>query len=170
VSEGLTMVELETSAPSGDELQLARLGCAKLAKLVQGALSIGLPALETGVPDPRVFFADRFRVLTAFALVLHSASGRNTQETLRLRAVSTKLLKVLEDLHGQLDASRNSSKPVHSTLGPVRQSATIVCDTINEFATLVLLDPGPIEMMKAVVVKTFAGMEHLESLQASLPK
>jgi hypothetical protein len=65
------MIEARTTAFL-DELHLGQLACAKLIGLLQGSLSIGLPALVTGFPEPRSFLEERFRVMSGFAIVLNS--------------------------------------------------------------------------------------------------
>jgi hypothetical protein len=42
------MADPATRAIDADELRFAQLACSQLANRIQGALSIGLPALKTG--------------------------------------------------------------------------------------------------------------------------
>jgi hypothetical protein len=166
------MVETMPPTISGDEILLAQLACVKLAKLVQGAFSVGLSALQTEAFDAPVFFEERFRVLTGFALVLHSIGGRpgSTEEVLRFRAVSSKLLKTLESLRNRMIAQLKSSKGHFSDLVAIQQSAAALCDTIREYAVLLQVDLAPIEKATAVVMQTFEAVERLEAIPTHSPR
>jgi hypothetical protein len=160
------MLEPATVGVDADELRLAQLACAKLAGLVQGALSIGLPALRTGVPEPRGFLVDRFRVMTGFALVLHSVSGKpgGQHEVLRLRERSRDVLAALEDLRQRLLEYLDSSGGAARTLAPARNAASTLCDAIDAYADLIQLDRSRITRVKGVVQQVFDGVENLKSV------
>ncbi len=159
------MVEPATVAIDADELRLAQLTCAKLAGLVQGVLSIGLPALSAGVPEPRGFLEDRFRVMTGFALVLHSVSGKphGQGEVLRLRERSREILTALDDLHRLLEHLDSSGEPT-GTFDPARDAAIALCDAIGAYADLIQLDRSRIARMKGVVLQVFDGVENLNGV------
>jgi hypothetical protein len=159
---------VETKAPGSDELRLAQLACAKLAGLVQGALSVGLPALVTGVPEPRAFLHDRFRVLGAFAVVLHAACwpAGDTQAVLRLREKSSRLSSLLEDLRVQLLAALDAPDPARA-LGPARTTALAFFDAVEAYAALLQLTGATILKAKAVVLQTFDALRDLNPTPAS---
>jgi hypothetical protein len=162
------MVEPPTT-PSSDELRLAQLACVKLVGLVRGALSIGLPALVTGIPDPRTFLQDRFRVVNAFVLVLHTVSwpAGNAQEVLRLREKSGKLLSLLADFQRQLSVAPDPSALGPSNLRSAKQTAQAFFDAIGEYANLIQLDGAQIVKAKAAVVEIFDAVEELETAHTS---
>ncbi len=151
-----------------DELQLAQLACAKLARLVQGAVSIGLPAFTTGTPEPGTFLRDRFRVMHAFVIVLHNASSPmgNSQETLRIREKSSKLLSLMADFERQLLMSLDRSGTPLSKLQSAHATASALFDVMADYARLVRLDGDLILNAKTVVMDVFAAMEKLDSAHA----
>jgi hypothetical protein len=163
------MIEPTTIAIDADELRLAQLACAKLAGLVQGALSVGLPAQVTGIPEPRAFLGEQFRVMEGFALVLHSVSGKagSTQEILRLRERSREVMNALEDLRRHLFAHLDSPRGSSPTLHPARQAASALCDAIGEYGRLIQLDRSPIAKVKAVVMQVFKAVADLNAPQES---
>jgi len=163
------MVEPETATTYGDELRFGQLACTKLVACVQGALSIGLPALVTGVPDPRPFLHDRLRVATAFATVLHTVCWPvgNVQEVLRLREKSGALLIALEDFQRQLFAAIDSSEPCCSRLKPAQLAASDLFDSIAEYANLIQLDGASIVKAKATMMQMFDAMENFDTAQVS---
>jgi hypothetical protein len=60
----------EHASLNPDDLVFARLACSKLARMLQGVLSVGLPSLVTGGPEPKQWFTYRFHRLSALAVVL----------------------------------------------------------------------------------------------------
>ena len=157
------MIETTKTTIPPDELRLAQLACAKLAELVQGTLSIGLPALVTGVPNPQVFLEDQFRVLTAFAEVLHVVSGKpgNQEEILRLRYRSGAVASGLEHLRRRLMECLDPSQTLPLTLETARHSASALCDAIAGYGDLIQLDRSRIEKVKCVVVEVFDGVGNM---------
>jgi hypothetical protein len=91
----------------------------------------------------------------------------NTQDVLRLREQSSKLLSVLDDLHHQLLTTLDRSQPVHANLRPAQLSASAFLDAIAEYADLVQLNGDSIAKAKATVMEVFDAMENLESTQVS---
>jgi hypothetical protein len=154
-----------TAADTGDDLHLAQLACARLVGLVQGAVSIGLPALVTGRPEPETFLQDQFRVIQAFALVLHTVCwpAGNTQAIQRLREKSGKLLSALDDFQGRLLAAFDASGFIRANLQAARMSAAALFDSITEYAKLVRLDGDSILKAKGAVLEVFEGMETFDS-------
>jgi len=76
------MPKLQSLNP--EELVFARLACSKLAKNLQGVLSIGFQSLVSGAPDPKQWFSYRFHRLCALAVVLESVVIEPpAQETVR---------------------------------------------------------------------------------------
>jgi len=163
------MVELTTATSNSSELLLAQLACAKMVGLLKGVVSIGLPAIVTGVPDPRPFLQDQFRVVTSFAIVLHTVSWPvgNVHEILRLREKSGKLLSVLEDFQRQLLATLNSSEPILTNLRLAQQTASALFDSIGEYANLIQLDCAVIANAKATLMPIFDAMEDFENAHSS---
>jgi hypothetical protein len=157
-----------TATTVSDELQLAQFACAKLARLVQGAVSIALPAFATGTPEPGPFLQDRFRVLHAFALVLHTICwpAGHSQETLRLREKSSKLMSLLGELERQLAASLASSESLGAMLRPAQATASALFDLMDEYAKLVRQDGDSILKAKAVVMEVFDAMANLDTAHA----
>ncbi len=158
------MIEPMTDSVSVDELKLAQLACAKLAGIVQGTLSIGLAALVTGVPDPRGFLETQFRVMTGYALVLHTVSGKPGGQQLihQTRDKSRAVLMALADLeHLLLDQPHPSADP--SPMFPLaRDVASRLCDALREYADLVKLDASRIDKVKGVVLQVFDGVENMK--------
>lgn len=136
------MSERATVAIDSDELRLAQLACAKLVGLLQGTLSIGLPALVTGVPEPRGFLDDRFRVMIGFALVLHSVSGKpgSQHDIQRLRERSQDVLTALDELRLRLVERLDSSGEVAGAFNSARLAASALCEAIGAFADLIGLE------------------------------
>jgi hypothetical protein len=152
-----------------DELRLAQFACAKLAGMVQGAVSIGLPALvsgESGAFDSRIFLEQQFRVMTGFALVLHTVSGKPgaVEEILRLRDRSRAVLTTLDDLQDLLLHHQESSDGPTPTFQSARDSAFALCDAIAEYADLVKLDRSRIAKVKEVVLQVFDGVENMNQV------
>ena len=160
------MSEPAIAGIDSDELRLAQLACGKLAGLVQGALSVGLPALVTAVPEPRSFFDDRFRVMTGFALVLHSISGKpDGQRTIeQLRERSQAILTALDELRLRLLEHLDSSGESAGTLALVRPAASALCDAIGAYGDLIQLDRSRIAKVKSVVLQVFDGVDSLNEL------
>jgi hypothetical protein len=160
------MVEAATGAIDADELPLAQLACAKLANLIQGALSIGLPALSAGTPEPRGFLEERFRVMTGFALVLHSVSGKihGQREVQRLRERSREILTALDDLRQRLLEHLDSSSEPAGTFAPARYAASVLLDALGAYADLIQLDRSRITRVKGVVQQVFDGVENLNGV------
>ncbi len=157
------MHDSTTTALPADELSLARLTCAKLVGLVQGTLSIGLPALITGVPDPQVFLEERFRVMNAFAIVLHTISGKpgSQQEILRLRSRSREISSGLEHLQRLSSVLLDPSEDQPAALRSARESASALCDAIAEYGDLIDLDRTRITTVQHVVLEVFEGVERM---------
>lgn len=155
-----------------DELLLAQLACAKLPKLLQGALSVGLPALVTRAPEPRAFFRDCFRRINAFAVVLQSACwptgnvAQNTAQTIALRAKSARLLAQLDDLELQLLAAVDAPDPA-AAVAPARRTADAVFDAVADFATLIRLDGDPTVRPRAVSFQVFDALPALRQPPAA---
>lgn len=160
------MLEPATAAVDADELRLAQLACAKLAGLVQGTLSIGLPALVTCVPEPRGFLEDQFRVMTGFALVLHSVSGKpgGQHEILRLRERSRDVLTALDDLRRRLEEHLDSPGQRSGGFDPARHAAVALFDALGAYADLTHLDRSRITKVKDVVRQVFDGVERLNGV------
>ena len=140
-----------------DELRLTQLACAKLAGLVQGVLSIGLPALVTRAPEPRGFLDNRFQVMTGFAPVLHSISGKpgGQQEILLLREKSRDVLMALEELRQRLWERLDS---------PARRAAFALCDALAAYADLIHFDRSRVAKVKDVVRQVFDGVDNLSGM------
>lgn len=157
------MIKAAMDAIDDDELHLATLACAKLARLVQGTLSIGVPALAMGVPEPRVFLDRQFQVMASFVEVLHTISGtvRNTQEILRLREKSTSVSQRLAKLRRELFVHLDSPSPQSAALRPARDAACELCDAIADYADRILLDRSIVEDVKANVQQVFESLERV---------
>lgn len=82
-----------------DEGQLARLACQKVGKLIEGAVTIGLPAMVSGAGASwaKEFLGKQLDVLRAYVTVLHTVSGP-TQQVLLLREASANILERLDQL------------------------------------------------------------------------
>lgn len=160
------MAEPTTTAMDADELRLAQLATAKLARLVQGTVSIGLPALITGVPDPHSFLEDQFRVMNSLGIVLHTVSGKPgiQEEIHQLRQQAREVMAALDNLRDRL-LQHNSSSTLE--LLAAREAAATLCEAIREYAHLVRLDPAQITKVKNVVLQVFEGMKTLTTLHES---
>lgn len=134
----------------GEELQLAHLAFVKLNNLLEGTLSVGLPALVTGVPEPCVFLDERFPVLESYAVVLHS-TRRNTNA----------IQDALNALHLRLSALVSTGDFTLSALQSSQAAFNDVCDALEEFARQTSLDASPLSNMKSVILKIFEGLESL---------
>jgi hypothetical protein len=146
-----------SAASDGNEMLLAQLACAKLARLVEGTVSIGLPAIQTRTPEPVGFLEERFRAMDAFAHVLHSIcwpSGQ-TREILRLREISSNISSLLEEFQRRLDAVLDTTGSLREKLGHAQAAATDLLDAISEYARLVRLESDSITKVKSIVVQVF---------------
>src|SRR4051812_40461988 len=108
------MTESTTALPA-DESRLAQLACAKLAGMLQGAISVGLSALATGVPEPLTFLEERFRVMAGFALVLNAVSGKPGAQPVvfRLRDRAREISSGLDDLRRRLTEFVHQPPPTY---------------------------------------------------------
>jgi hypothetical protein len=88
------------------ELAVPWLLCNKLVKLLQGAMSIGIVSIAGGAPNPKEFYADRFRAMSAFVEVVRtvSAGPSSTAITLRLRHLVDELNREMGSLHDEMIA------------------------------------------------------------------
>jgi hypothetical protein len=127
-----------------DEAQLARLVCQKLAKLLEGAVTIGFPILFTGQYEWREFLVWRYDVVRAYATVLHTVSGP-TQDALRLRDASGVILdrlgllqQALLGVGDQDDISRETAQslgpPVASLFDAVEECGALIGLASDTFA------------------------------------
>jgi hypothetical protein len=151
------------SAIPPDELRLAQLACGKLAGLVEGTLSIGVPALVSGVPAPRPFIETQFRILTGFAIVLNSVAAAPGGQAviLHLRENSGAVLAALETLESLL--LEYLARPGHATrpLTAARAAALALCDAIADYAEQVQLDGSRVGRAKEIASRVFDEVERM---------
>ena len=85
---------------SPDELAFARYACLKLLRTLQGALSIGVSSLLTGVPEPKAFFEERAKVLMSLATVLTTIAVKSTTSKahIQLRASAERVVRAMDSL------------------------------------------------------------------------
>jgi hypothetical protein len=159
------MVESAKATSNGDELRFGQLACTKLVRHFQGAMSVGLPALVTGVPDPRPFLHDQLRVVTAIATVLQTVTWPvgNVQAVLQLREKSAILLIALENFQRHMFAAIDSLEPSCSRLKPAQLAASDLFDSIAEYANLIQLDGALIVNATATVMQLFGAMENFDT-------
>lgn len=144
-----------------DEFQLADLSSIKLVKRLQGTLSIGVPALVTGGPDPRNFFPEQFRKMNAHCVVLGTISGKieATESLLKLRQCSHELEKAIDLLQQKVSHFLDVDQPGDEcNFEAIRDSAVGVCDKIAEFRGLLALDSSLIAKVKATIVQLVDAM------------
>jgi hypothetical protein len=138
-----------------DDICFAQTACAKLAKLLQGTLSVGLPSLTTGFPEPRSFFEDSFRVMEAYATVLHTIGGKTTATdlVLDLRQRSGELQNEIGRLRAAL-LSLSDGQPGDS-LRAAREATTRICDLMSECAGLLGRGLPLFSEVKALSIRLF---------------
>jgi hypothetical protein len=161
------MANPATLTIDADELQFAQLACLRLAKRLQGTLSVGLPAVVNRWSHARPFLEDNFRVLAAFAVALGAvyAKPEAGDDTRRLREKARDVSVALEELHRRLLACLDSVESSSAALRPARTSAAALCDTIAEYARLIQLDRAPVVKVKAVVLQIFDALDGLKAQQ-----
>jgi hypothetical protein len=146
-----------STASDGNEMLLAQLACIKLARLVEGTVSIGLPAIQTRTPEPVGFLEERFRAMDAFALVLHTISwpSGQTREILRLREVSSNISSRLKEFQRRLDAVLDTTGTLREKLGHAQAAAADLLDAISEYARVVRLESDSLTKVKSIVIRVF---------------
>ena len=146
------------------DMQLAELCCAKLVGFLQGAVSVGLPALMKGVPDPSRFFPDQFQKMDAYSVVLGTISGKpNTTELLlRLRQCSCNVRQAI----GRLQQEINDLLSIQTcdrvaNLKNVRDAALAICVAIGEYAGLLRIELSKLTQLKMQIVQIVDAMPAL---------
>jgi hypothetical protein len=152
------MTESTTTALPAEELRLAQLACAKLAGMLQGAISVGLSALVTGVPEPLTFLEERFRVMAGFAVVLNAVSGKPgaQQVVFQLRDRAREISDGLDDLRHRLMELVEQPPPAYR---PARDSASALCDALADYGDLLGFDRSGIERVTRVIAETFEAVD-----------
>lgn len=157
------MADPTAVAAEVDDTRLAQLACLKLAGMVQGAISVGLPGVVSGTPDPRAFFDAHLEVLTGYARVLHTSGGTSDrhEETLRLRerskAVLTALASFRRALFNYLDAPADAAP----SLEPARNAGAALCDALRDYGEMIAVDGARLLRVKEVVLQVFDGVEDM---------
>lgn len=152
-----------TLALGREDLRLAQDACAQVAARVQGTVSVGLPGLVTGLPEPRPFIEQQFRTTTDLAYVLHAVSGKpeGQEELLRLRDCSRTVLTTLDNLRYCLLNLLDSSAPHPAGFQAAREAALALYAALDEYAALVELDRTRIAGMRAIVLQVLEGVEDM---------
>jgi len=122
-----------------DEIELARIVCDKLAKRLQGTLSVGVPSFVTGVPKFASFLDDQFEVMKALAIVLHTLSGRPSVTALILqsRKISADLRTELDNLREDIIAAKQAlSDQKPDPFSRAKKSTANIGDLIHSFMNL----------------------------------
>lgn len=161
------MTESVTDSLPPDEVRLAQLACVKLANILQGTLSLGLPATVTGVPEPRGFFETEVAVMTGYGQVLHSVSGTVTGQAgvLQLRHTSRSLLTALDRLSEAVVQCLDSPSDTGSALEAVRDAAVGVLDDLETYARMVAAPTGGLEQSREAVLRVIAGVADLRHVE-----
>lgn len=137
-----------------DELALIRLSSDKLIKMLRGTLSIGTPALVTGVPAPESFLTEQFRRFDAYATVLDTSAGvpSFSESIPRMRHHSGQLQRSLQTLCHSLIAVRfdDSIKEI-DPFKECRQAVNEVCSSLKGY-----LDSLGWDNAKATELQEFA--------------
>jgi hypothetical protein len=126
-----------THAIPQDELLLAQLASAKLAKLIKGLMSVGVGSLQ--LESPLGFLADRNKVLLAFIEVLRcvGVSPMSGERYERLRHQADQLSDLVGRFHHhfvELAAWRTMSPPqVRATAGELVASYAELCQVLAAF-------------------------------------
>ena len=139
----MTSFQSASDGMDADELHLAQLSCLKLVKLLQGTLSIGLPSLVTGVPDPQRFLGERFRVMEALAIVLGTVAGRPViaETILQLTRYSDQLQEELRQLHRELlSAQPTISEGTPDALRQAKNATGRLFDILTSLAGLLIVE------------------------------
>jgi hypothetical protein len=162
------MADPTTLAIAADELRFAQSACLRLAKRLQGTLSVGLSTVLNRWPQAGSFFEDNFRVLAAYAVVVGDvyAKPEAKDETLWLREKSRDISAALEELHRRLLACLDSAESSSAALRSARAAAAVLCDAIAEYARLTELDGAPVAKMKVVVLQVFDALDSLNAPRA----
>ena len=140
------------------ETQLAALAFGKLVGMLQGALTIGLPGMVTGVPEPGPFFDEQFRRIEAHALVLHSISG-HAATVVPLREKTASLLAELGALSQAIGRAEGRLPP------PLDQPIERVFAALAGVAGVLRLDTHSLDRTRATIGEF---LPHLERLPAEL--
>lgn len=154
--------------PASDPFALERLACARLAGMVQGVLTVGVPLLVYGEIDPREFFDGRFCQLQAFATVLGCASGgpEVSERVSRLRVASrdigASLCRVEKDVFAAIERP-----PGPTRIGDALQPAVDeLFDALAAYANALGADAG-VTAMRDIVSRFLAALQ--TELQTSEP-
>jgi hypothetical protein len=163
------MTVFNADAIYDNEILLACLACEKLTGLVLGACSVGLPFLVSDFPEPLSFWEDRFRVMTAFAVVLDTIAGPPTEtaKIAQLREKSGQVLDGLEIFHTELTALLDVADPSLMNFAAAREAASTLCDAIDEYAKLIGLDSSSIVKVKSIVLQVLDGIDDLIATHAT---
>jgi hypothetical protein len=154
------------SAVFGADVQLAGLCCTRLVGLLQGTVSVGLPTLATGIPDPNSFFPDQFERMDAYSVVLGTVSGKPiaTELLTLLRECSGDVRQALHGLQLELNKLLEVQPRERITgLDSVRDLALAVCDDIGKYAGLLNIDVPGLANLKTLIVQM------IEAIPALLP-
>jgi hypothetical protein len=140
-----------------DDICFAQTACNKLAKLLQGTLSVGLPSMSTGFPDARSFFEESFRVMEAYATVLHTIGGKAsaTELILELRRYSTQLENEIKRLHAELLGALRPGYNAADRFRAARDAASRVCDHLAAYSHLLGKDLPLFSEVKALSLRLF---------------
>jgi hypothetical protein len=147
-----------------NELHLARLCCAKLTGILQGTISIGLPALICGKPDPQVFLPEQFDVMDAHVVAMSKISGnmRTPEAFWRLRECAGTLRDELRRLQHEIDSVQLTSiSPPNGVFDRVRDAIVRVCDQLAIYADLIGEDGSSIADAKHVALDIVEAMPEL---------
>jgi hypothetical protein len=127
-----------------DELLLADLASAKLAKLLQGFLSVGLTALQ--LDDPLGFLAPRDKGMLGFVEVLRVVvvKAGHLEVGARLRDLAAQLSDAVVAFHRHFCAVASWRKLTHpevrSLVDQLRESYRRCCETIRDYRTILGAD------------------------------
>lgn len=146
-----------------DEIRLGQLACQKLAGLVEGALTIGLPALVTGCPEPRDFLSRQFALMSSFAQVLHTVAQPpgTPLDILQLRQHSLAVSNAVAHLRTFLDAALDERPVPSRSLDPIPSAALALYDRLEEYSRLIHADRSRLTPMKEVVGPLVEGVRQL---------
>jgi hypothetical protein len=130
-----------------DELLLARLASAKLAKLISGLMSVGVSSLQ--LESPAGFLANRDKVLLGFIEVLRCIGVKpgNGESQERLRHQADELFDLARQFHQhfiQLAAWRTLSPPqVQATADGLLAKYAALCQALAVFRNLLGEEADP---------------------------
>lgn len=147
-----------------DEFHFARLSCTRLARFLHGVISIGLPAIATGMPDPSTFFSEQLDHMEPLAVVMGTISGGPSafEKTLKLRNCSAGLRESISTLRSKLNAATSdAAADLDQALDQVEKALMDVCNGLEAYANRMQLSVPEIDGARQLIIPMMAALPSL---------